>query len=146
MGSTLVCIHHHVIFSCKNRLPILADELLVKTHEYLGGCARGLGVKPVMIGGVADHVHLLLGMKATHAPSDIMREIKKVSSDWGKGFNPSFGWQDGYAIYSVGPRELTKVSNYIANQAEHHRAKTFEQERLELLKWAGIPFDPKYLD
>ncbi len=63
-----------------------------------------------------------------------------------EGFQPEFGWQDGYAVYSVGPRDVERVAKYIANQVEHHRTKTFEEERLELLKWAGIPFDLRFLD
>lgn len=87
MGSTLVSIHMHIIFSCKNRQPFLVSDIRERAHEYLGGTARGLETKPVMVGGIEDHTHLLLGLKATQAPSNIVRELKKSSSEWMKDFN-----------------------------------------------------------
>ena len=100
------------------------------------------------MGGVVDHVHLLVGLKADHRLSDFLRELKKASSMWMRteGKEPSFAWQEGYAAFTVGATSRTAVKRYIANQAEHHRQKTFREELIELLLRTGIEFDERYLD
>ena len=80
--STHVSLHYHVIFSTKSRFPMIDAEWRPRLHEYLGGSVRGLGGVPLRVGGVADHVHLLIGLKAVHAPADIVREVKKASTSW----------------------------------------------------------------
>ena len=84
MGSTFLSLHYHIVFSTKERRPFLADTWGTKMHEYLGGTVRGLGGVPEAIGGVADHVHLLVGLRATHCLGDFMQELKKASSVWAK--------------------------------------------------------------
>lgn len=91
---------------------------------------------------------LLLGLKATHCLSDFMRELKKSSSSWvhealGQG---SFGWQEGYAGFTVSPTARAGVRTYILGQAEHHRKRSFREELMLLLEKAGVPYDPKFLD
>ena len=80
MGSTYLSLHYHIVFSTKERRPFIKDPWRSKMHEYLGGTVRGLGGIPECIGGVADHVHLLVGLKATHCLADFLRELKKASS------------------------------------------------------------------
>ena len=97
---------------------------------------------------MADHVHLLVGLKATHCLSDFMRELKKASSTWvhdETGLR-AFAWQEGYAAFTVSATAREGVKHYIANQAEHHRVKPFRKELIEMLAKAGIEYDPKYLD
>jgi putative transposase len=102
MGSTFYSIHHHVVFSTKERRPFIRPEWRPQLHEYLGGTLRGLGVVAESVGGVEDHVHLLASFKTTDAPADIVRELKKASSFWAaEKHERLFGWQDGYAIFSV---------------------------------------------
>ncbi|HLO99239.1 MAG TPA: IS200/IS605 family transposase [Fimbriimonas sp.] len=146
MPSTYYSLHTHVIFSTKNRHPYLTDELLPRTHDYIGGILRTLDAKPTIIGGTADHVHLLFGLKTTQCPANIVREVKKASNEWLKQWHPHFHWQEGYGAFSVSPERLNGVQRYIANQEEHHRHKTFKEEWMELMKLAGIEFDEAVFD
>src|SRR5678815_5861057 len=102
MGSTFLSLHYHLVFSTKERRPSLGDSWRAKMHEYLGVAVRGLGAIPEMIGGVADHVHLLVGLPATHCLADFMQDLKRATSAWAReNHEPEFGWQDGYAAFSV---------------------------------------------
>ena len=146
MPSTYYSLHNHYVFSTKERHPFLDEKIIHQAHEYLGGIIRGLGAKPVMIGGVDDHVHLLIGQKTTHCPADLIREIKKASTDWLRVEQPDFSWQEGYGAFSVSPERLDAVSRYIAKQPEHHAKKTYREEWIELLKYARIEFDESQFD
>ncbi len=146
MPSTFLSLHYHVVFSTKHREPLIALDWRAKLHDYLGGTIRGRGAHPRAVGGVADHVHLLLDLKATHCLADFMRELKKAASAWCREKVPRFAWQDGYAAFTVGPNALDGVRHYIAHQEEHHRTKSFREELVELLEKAGIEYDPNYLD
>ncbi len=118
-----------------------------RLHAYLGGVIRALDAIPEAVGGVSDHVHILLGLKATHALSDIMRDIKRQSSLWVHetiGQKP-FAWQEGYGAFTVSPTHREAVRGYIQHQAEHHRSKTFQEEYREFLEKAEVEFDEKYL-
>ncbi len=109
--------------------------------EGLGGVTQG-------VGGVTDHVHLLVGLNAVQRLSDIVRELKKASSRWVReevGLS-SFAWQEGYAAFTVGASARAGVRRYIARQQEHHRTKSFREEWIALLDKAGVPYDPRYLD
>ena len=99
-------------------------------------------------GGVADHVHMLVGLKATHCLADFLRELKKGSSAWvhNEIHCPSFAWQEGYAAFTVSATARDAVRSYIANQEEHHRKKSFRAELAEMLERAGVSYDSKYLD
>jgi REP element-mobilizing transposase RayT len=106
-----------------------------------------LGGYPQGIGGVADHVHLLVGLKATHCLADVLRELKKASSVWVHeeiGLR-TFAWQEGYGAFTVSATARETVQRYIANQEEHHRVRSFREEFVEMLAKAGIEYDPKYL-
>jgi len=101
---------------------------------------------PVRIGGVEDHVHLLLKMNATHSVANLVREIKKSSNSWLKERVPSFAWQEGYGAFSVSQERMKGVEKYIRNQVEHHKAMNFREERIMLYRLAGIEFDQEDLD
>ncbi|MBI3829492.1 MAG: IS200/IS605 family transposase [Planctomycetes bacterium] len=148
MPSTYLSLHYHLVFSTKNREPLILPAWRARLHEYLGGTVRGLGGIPEEVGGVADHVHLLVGLKATHGLADFMRELKKCSSmwvhdEWGR---PPFAWQEGYAAFTVSPTAREAVRGYIRNQEEHHRAKSSREELIEMLRAAGVAYDPSYFD
>jgi len=148
MPSTHTCLIYHLIFATKNREPVIAAEWRSRLHEYLGGAVRGLDGTSQGVGGVDDHVHLLVGLKPTHCISDFMRELKKSSSTWVSetiGLH-GFHWQEGYAAFTVSASARTPVQKYIAGQEEHHRVKSFREELIEFLKKSEIPFDEKYLD
>ena len=148
MASTYLSLHYHLVFGTKNREPFIAPLWRSRLHEYLGGTITGLGGFPQGIGGVADHVHLLVGLKATHCLADILRELKKASSVWvhEQIDLQTFAWQEGYAAFTVSATARPAVHKYIANQEEHHRARSFREELIEMLEQAGIEYDPKFLD
>lgn len=97
---------------------------------------------------MSDHVHLLLGLKATLRLSDVLREVKKASSEWVHVTlgQRDFTWQDGYGAFSVSASLLDEVKAYIARQEEHHRRRTFQEEYLALLQKSGVAFDPRFVD
>lgn len=125
MASTYVSLRIHIVFSTKHRQPTIADDWRGSLHAYLSGTLRGLGVTPLAIGGVADHVHILIGIKPIHAIADLVRETKKASTEWVRreaGVS-EFRWQEVYAAFSVGA--VDRVIAYIANQEAHHRKLSF---------------------
>ncbi len=148
MSSTYLSLHYHIVFGTKNRESFLAPQWRSRLHEYLGGTIAGLGGFPQEVGGVDDHVHLLVGLKAPHCLADVVRELKKASSFWvhEQIGVPTFAWQIGYAAFTVSANTREAVQRYIANQEEHHRTKSFREELIEMLERAGIVYDPKYID
>jgi putative transposase len=144
MPSTHTSIHVHVVFSTKNRRPTIDIEWRDRLHSYLGGTIKGAGALPVAIGGTADHIHLLIALKATHCLSDLLRQIKASSSKWvGDELQVrDFAWQIGY-----GATVLATVSRYIANQEEHHRRRTFKEEYVIFLRKmrVEVEYDERYL-
>jgi putative transposase len=146
MGSTFLSLHCHIVFSTKERRPYIKPSWRARLHEYLGGTARGLGGIPENFGGVDDHVHLLIGFRATHKLSEFMQELKKASSIWAaENHERDFAWQDGYAAFSVSWTHLDAVRQYIATQEEHHRKTDFVAELKTLLQRNGVKYEEKYL-
>lgn len=146
MSSTFLSLHYHIVFSTKERRTLIRSEWRSQLHRYLGGTVRGLGGVPEIVGGVEDHVHLLVGLRATHCLSNFMQELKKASSIWSaEKHERLFCWQEGYSAFTVSWTHLEAVRRYIANQEEHHRKKDFMTELMALLKKNGVNYDPKYL-
>ena len=148
MPSTFLSLHFHIVFSTKDREPVIDASWRPRMHEYLGGTVNGLGGVSQGVGGTADHVHLLIGLKSTHCLADFMRELKKAASIWVHdeiGF-AKFAWQEGYGAFTVSPNARKGVATYIANQEKHHRTKSFHEELIEFLEQADVEYDPKYLD
>ncbi len=146
--STYVSLHYHITFSTKHRMKWIHQSWEQRLHEYLGGTAKGLDAFPQGIGGIEDHVHLLVGLKTTHRIADFMRELKKASSQWvhDEIGMKDFAWQEGYGIFSISATARPKVQRYIAGQREHHRTRTYREELVKLFETAGIEYDPKYLE
>ena len=147
MSSTHLSLHYHLVFGTKNHEALIALAWRGRLHAYLGGMIRTLGGVPEAVGGVADHVHLLVGLRATHILADVLREIKSVSSGWvhqevGVG---SFAWQEGYGAFTVSASQLENVRDYIQQQEEHHRTRSFREEYLALLQRHGVEFDEPYV-
>jgi len=147
MPSTHVSLHYHLIFSTKERYPFIADKWRGRLHAFLGGEVRTLNGHPTEIGGVSDHVHLLIGLRATHCLADVLRDIKAGSSKWvhDEVGLAAFSWQEGYGAFTVSPTQVDSVRKYIQNQEIHHRQKSFQEEYLEFLKLGGVEYDERYL-
>ena len=146
MGSTFSSLHYHVVFSTKERCPFIRANWRPCLHEYLGGTVRGLGGVAEAVGGVEDHVHILLGTRTTDAPAELVRELKKASSVWAaEKHEPMFSWQEGYAIFTASWTHVRVLRRYIANQEAHHRKTSFVDELKRLLEKNGVIYDPQYL-
>lgn len=148
MSSTHLSLHYHLVFGTKHHTPSIAAEWRERLHAYLGGAVKTLGGIPEVIGGVSDHVHLLIGLRATHCLADVLRDIKRVSSLWVHETigERSFAWQDGYGAFTVSASQLPVVRRYIERQEEHHRTRTFREEYVELLRKSAVDFDERFLD
>ncbi len=143
-----VSSYHHCVFSTKERRPILTPDLRERLWPFLGGIARQNKFTAVEIGGVADHVHLLLSMPATLSVAKAMQLIKGGSSKWVRETFPeqrAFAWQEEYGAFSVSESRVESIVHYIRGQEEHHRKMTFEEEFLALLRKHRIEFDERYL-
>ena len=148
MANTYTSLHYHIVFSTKNRERWIMPEVEQRIWAYLGGIAKENRMKPLQIGGVEDHVHVLLGAPATLAPSKIVQLIKGGSSGWIHDTFSSmtaFAWQDGYGAFTVSKSNVPEVTAYIQGQREHHRMKAFQEEYLALLKKHDIEYDERYL-
>jgi len=135
MSSTHTSLHYHIVFSTKNREPHFGSDVRTRLHEYLGGIVRGLDGVANQVGGVADHVHLAVGLNQTHRLCDVMRELKANSSSWVKtelGIK-QFQWQEGYGAFTFGAPDLDRVAGYIRTQENHHRVTTFQEEYVAML-------------
>jgi putative transposase len=147
MSSTHLSLHYHVVFGTKNHESLITSDWRARLHAFLGGVIRKLNGVPDAVGGVADHVHLLVGLRATHTLSDVLREIKSVSSAWvheNVGVR-SFAWQEGYGAFTVSASQVENVRAYIQQQEEHHRTRSFRDEYVALLHRSGVEFDERFV-
>ncbi|HEX7261104.1 MAG TPA: IS200/IS605 family transposase [Luteolibacter sp.] len=147
MPSTHLSLHYHLVFSTKNRMPSISEIWRGRLHAYLGGVIRNVEGVPEAIGGVADHVHLLIGLRATARLADVVRDVKAISSRWvhEETGDREFSWQEGYGAFTVSASQRDIVRKYIATQEAHHQKRTFQEEYLELLKRSGVEYDDRYL-
>ncbi|MGD0252855.1 MAG: IS200/IS605 family transposase [Verrucomicrobiota bacterium] len=148
MANTYTCLYYHVIFSTKRRERWITRDIEQRVWAYLGGIACQNNLKPLLIGGVDDHVHMLLSMPPSISVSEAIKRIKGGSSGWVKdNFHglKGFGWQDGYGAFTVSKTQIPEVDEYIRNQREHHRLKTFQEEYRAFLDKHEIEYDERYL-
>ena len=146
MPSTHTNLHFHIIFSTKERLPLITKDWLERLHAYIGGIVKTQDGVPVAIGGINDHVHLLVGLRSSHRLDYFIRDVKADSSHWiHTELNKKFEWQKGYGAFTVSPNAVSSVRKYILNQAGHHRIKSFKEEYVELLAASGTRYDEKFL-
>jgi len=147
MPTTHLSLHYHIVFSTKDRQPFITDSWRSRPHQYLGGLIHAADGIPESIGGVSDHVHLLVGLRATHQLASFVQDIKQSSSRWIHetiGVK-NFSWQPGYAAFTVSASNREAVKDYIANQVSHHRSKTFQEEYLAFLQKHRVEYDEKFL-
>jgi REP element-mobilizing transposase RayT len=139
----------HTVFSTKDRYPFFCDKLLrEELHRYLGGILANHNCQPILIGGVEDHVHVLSTLARTGTASEMVKEVKRGSSLWLKAKGPGlhdFAWQNGYGIFSIGHSQVEQLKKYIANQEDHHRKVSFQDELRQFLRRYEIEFDERYV-
>jgi len=139
----------HIVFSTKNRSPFLSDKnVREEMHAYLGGTCNNLDCPVLTVGGVADHVHILCALSRNLSIAKVIGDIKRGSSKWIKTKGrmlTKFAWQNGYGVFSVGQSEVEHVRQYIVDQEDHHRKKTFQDEYRSFLKEYGVNYDERYI-
>jgi putative transposase len=149
MPQSLAQIYLHLVFSTKERRPFLEDPTLRdQMHIYLGGICNNIDCPILCVGGVADHVHLLCRFGRTTTLANLIQELKRDSSKWIKTKSDSltdFHWQNGYGAFSISPTHVEAVRSYIANQEDHHRTVTFQEEFRQLLAKYGLDHDERYV-
>lgn len=148
MAQSLAKVYLHVIFSTKNRAPRLADDWREELFQVLGGTANNLGCQSLIVGGVADHVHMLLQLSRTITVTDAVGKIKSTSSNWVNQacrLAEEFHWQAGYAAFSVSQSSVESVRQYVRRQPEHHAAQSFQGELREWLRRYEIEWDERYV-
>ena len=148
MAQSLAEILVHVVFSTKNREPVLSDDVRDELHAYIGGIVDNHGGTLLKAGSVSDHIHLLISHPRTCSPSALVGHIKVGTTLWLKSKTPTladFHWQAGYGMFSISPSHRKALERYIGAQAEHHRTVTFQDEFRRLIERYGVKADERYL-
>ncbi len=148
MPGTYTKLFYHIVFSTKNRANFISTAIEEELYKYLAGVVRGIGGSCIAVNGMPDHVHMLVILPPKIALSDAMREIKANSSKWLHETKPElakFGWQDGFAAFTVSKSAVDSVREYIRNQKTHHGRRDYKAELLELLARHEVEFDERYL-
>ena len=148
MAGTYSQIYIQVVFAVKGRENLIGKQWQTELHKYISGIIKAKEQKSIIVNGVADHIHGFIGLKPSMSISDLVRDIKNNSSkfinekNWVKR---KFQWQEGYGAFSYSHSQIEQVYNYILNQEEHHKKKTFKEEYIDFLNKFGIEHKPEYL-
>ena len=148
MANTYSQIYIQVVFSVKGRQNLILSNWKDELHKYICGIVSGTKQKVLAIGGVADHIHILISVNPSVSISDLVKDIKANSSRWinERSFiKGKFQWQEGFGAFSYSYKEIDRVVKYINNQEKHHQKKTFKDEYLEFLDNFKVEFDEKYV-
>jgi len=148
MGQSLVKNYIHIIFSTKNREPLISGSYEAELHNVLGTICKNHECQPINIGGYTDHVHILCMLSKKITLITLLEKVKGQSSKWMKNQDESltnFYWQNGYGAFSVSPRDVEKVAAYISNQHEHHSKQSFQDEYRSILKRYDAEYDERYI-
>lgn len=148
MSGTYSQIYIQVVFAAKGRENLISPKWRADIHKYIAGIIRNKGQKPIIVGGISDHIHVFVGLKPIMALSDLVRDVKNNSSKFINEQNlvkGRFAWQEGYGAFSYAHSQIERVYNYILNQESHHRTIRFKGEFFGLLNEHEIEFNEKYL-
>ncbi|HYM93703.1 MAG TPA: IS200/IS605 family transposase [Chitinophagaceae bacterium] len=148
MANTYSQISIHAVFAVKGRENIITNDWRDNLHKYISGIIKGTGATALAVGGWKDHVHIFFGMPVTMCIADFMSIVKANSSKWVNEqhfIKGKFQWQSGYGAFSYSRSQRNPVINYIMNQEEHHRIKSFKEEYLKMLSEFGVAYDEKYI-
>ena len=142
MSDSYTNLLYHIIFSTKDRRPLITDVYQSRLYDYIGGTLRGLNGISLELNGTEDHIHLLAKLRPDTALSDVVRDLKANASGWMHAVFPelkNFSWQRGYGAFTVSYSNVDEVRHYIARQKEHHRKVSFRDEFIQFLKVPGVP-------
>lgn len=148
MAGTFSQIYIQIVFAVKGRQNLISKQWKDDLHKYIAGIIKGKKQKPIIVNGMPDHIHAFIGLRPSMTIADLVRDIKNNSTNfinnhtWVKG---KFSWQEGYGAFSYSHSHIGSVYNYIKNQEQHHKKRTFKEEYLELLKKFEIEYNEKYL-
>lgn len=148
MPQSLAYNYIHLVFSTKYREDLILYSVEQQLYAHIAGICSRLDSHALAIGGMPDHIHILLSLSKKQALVKLVQEIKKISSLWMKeqpDIQPDFYWQNGYGAFSVSPRHIERVKRYIANQKKHHASATFQEEYIGFLKEYTANYDERYL-
>ena len=148
MANTLSQIYIQPVFAVSNRLSLIGPEFKEDLHKYITGIVKNQKQKLIVINGMPDHLHILIGLRPSMALADLVREIKADSANFineNKWVRGRFSWQEGYGAFSYGHSQLDTIIRYIQNQEKHHRRRSFKEEYLAWLKKYDIAFEEKYV-
>jgi len=148
MPQSLSYLLTHIVFSTKDRAPVLDATVRPALHAYLATVARNVECECFRVGGVTDHVHLAVRLSRTITMAQLIEELKTSSSKWLKTQSPAlatFAWQRGYGAFSVGPSDLNALLHYIDTQERHHKTRTFQDEYRAFLSKYGMEYDERYV-
>jgi len=148
MPQSLSLVLVHLVFSTKNRAPMIRPEIEPNLHAFLGGIVRDCGCTAIACGGTEDHIHMLCSLSRTIAIASLVEGLKTRSSKWvktqGRAYD-QFHWQNGYGVFSIGKSQEEALKRYIARQKEHHQKASFQDEFRAILRKYGVTFDEQYI-
>jgi REP element-mobilizing transposase RayT len=148
MPGTFSQVYIQVVFAVKGRDNLIGKQWKDDLHKYIAGIIKGKEQKPIIVNGMPDHIHAFIGLRPSMAISDLVRDIKNNSSNFINGkkwVNGKFSWQEGYGAFSYSHSQIETVYNYILNQEQHHRKKTFREEYIAFLKKFDVPYEERFL-
>ncbi|MCH8069940.1 MAG: IS200/IS605 family transposase [Candidatus Marinimicrobia bacterium] len=148
MANTYTQIYIQIVFAVQSRQNLIRKNNKDELYKYTTGIIRNKGHKLIVINGMSDHIHIFIGMKPKESISDLVRDIKKDSSNFinsKRWFRGKFNWQETYGAFSYGHSQMNDVVQYIQRQEEHHAKKTFKEEYLGLLRVFNIKYDEQYV-
>lgn len=148
MANTYTQIHIHAVFAVQNRVSVIQQPWKDELYKYISGIIKNNGHKLLIINGMPDHIHVLLGMRPMQSLADLMRDIKSDSSKWINDNNLAkgkFSWQEGYGAFAYSRSQLPQIIKYIEQQEDHHKRKTFVEEYIEILKAFEVEYDERYI-
>jgi putative transposase len=148
MSDSYTNLLYHIVFSTKDRRPLITPDYEVRLYDYLGGTIRKLGGISLELNATEDHVHLLAKLRPDCALSDVLRDLKANATGWMHDVFPSlknFSWQRGYGAFTVSQSHVEAVRQYIARQKEHHQKISFRDEFIQFLQENGIEYNERFI-
>ncbi|MBR6081484.1 MAG: IS200/IS605 family transposase [Salinivirgaceae bacterium] len=148
MANTYTQLFVHFVFAVQNRQALISKTWKDELYKYITGIVTNKGHKLLSIGGVADHIHVLIGVSPNQSVSSLVADIKRSSSLWINERNLTagkFAWQEGFGAFSYGKSQVHDVALYIENQEEHHKKQTFKDEYIKFLELFGIDYNSDYI-